>query len=440
MNHVCKKFSKGDVFDSLRDLIPAVSVRRVRTRQGEKLENRQFWALDDVSFEVKKGEAFGIIGGNGAGKSTILKLLSGIIKPTKGSVSIKGRLSALIEVGAGFHPDLTGRENIYLNGVILGMRREEIKTKFDEIVEFSDLAEFLDIPVKRYSSGMFARLGFSVAAHVEPDVLLVDEVISVGDYVFQKKCLKKMEDVVGSGATVIFISHNMRAVADLCDRCMLLEKGKVLTIGPTEKVVGAYLERSREREDDQGEKSVFISQCSVSSGGQGCLEFDSGQKALVEVEICARAQCEKLAVVVFLQDNNFYEIFNTSTERLGCGTFSLQPGETFRCAVELDLHLTHGMYHLGVMLYRYDIDKEYDTSLPAATIFVNPDRDVRGVVNLCPQVVTFESKAGGPTVVENRKDVFFRSPTRESGSSQESNRGGTPLWKSVQGFVRREDV
>jgi len=398
MEHVYKRFRKGEMFDSLRDLIPALTGRLAKGRKSDFLKVNEFWALEDISFQVQRGEAFGIIGGNGAGKSTILKLLTGIIKPTTGSLSVEGRLSALIEVGAGFHPDLTGRENIYLNGVILGMRREEIKRKFAEIVEFSGLAEFIDTPVKRYSSGMFARLGFSVAAHVEPDVLLVDEVISVGDYVFQKKCLKKMEEVLRSGATVIFISHNMRAVADLCDRCLLLEKGKVLTIGPTEKVIGAYLDRSRERQEDQQEKPVFISHCSVGNEDHQCVEFNSGQRALVEVEVSARRQCEKLAIVVFLQDDNFYEIFNTSTERLGYGAFSLQPGETFRCAIELDLHLTHGMFHLGVMVYRYDLQKEYDTWLPATTIFVTPDNDVRGGVNLYPNITVFEKTLPSPVL------------------------------------------
>src|SRR2546430_7181454 len=192
LSGVYKKFRKGEMYDSLRDLIPALPGKLFRRHPAESLAKKEFWAVKDVSFEVDRGEAFGIIGANGAGKSTILKLLSRIMRPTCGSITVDGRLSALIEVSAGFHPDLTGRENIFLNGTILGMTRVEIKRRFDAIVAFSGLEEFLDTPVKRYSSGMFARLGFAVAAHVEPDILIVDEVLSVGDYLFQQKCFQRM--------------------------------------------------------------------------------------------------------------------------------------------------------------------------------------------------------------------------------------------------------
>jgi lipopolysaccharide transport system ATP-binding protein len=196
-----KKFRKGELYTSLRDLIPALARRAVKGGLGKS----EFWALRDVNFQVERGEAFGIIGHNGAGKSTLLKHLCGILVPTSGELVVKGRLSALIEVGAGFHPDLTGRDNIYLNGTILGMTRAEIRSKFDAIVEFSELADFLDTPVKRYSSGMYARLGFAVAAHVEPDVLVVDEVLSVGDFVFQRKSVEKMRQVMKGGTTVVFV-------------------------------------------------------------------------------------------------------------------------------------------------------------------------------------------------------------------------------------------
>src|SRR4030065_92762 len=188
--NVYKKFRKGERNDSLRDLIPYLSKKAFLKSKGDKLQEREFWALKDVSFQLKKGEAPGIIGPNGAGKSTILKLLSGILRPNKGEIRIHGRLSALIEVGAGFHPDLTGRENIYLNGAILGMRKEEIRNRFDEIVEFSGISEFIDTPVKRYSSGMYARLGFSIAAHVDPEILLIYEVLSVGGFSFPLKLLE----------------------------------------------------------------------------------------------------------------------------------------------------------------------------------------------------------------------------------------------------------
>jgi lipopolysaccharide transport system ATP-binding protein len=202
----------------------------------------EFWALKDVSFDVKQGEAIGIIGRNGAGKSTLLKLLSRITEPTRGRINIKGRVASLLEVGTGFHPELTGRENIYLNGAILGMSRVEIKKKFDEIVAFAEIERFLDTPVKRYSSGMYVRLAFAVAAHLEPEILIVDEVLAVGDATFQKKCLGKMGDVATKeGRTVLFVSHSMQAIAQLTKRCILLSKGEIQFDGHTDKAVGLYL-------------------------------------------------------------------------------------------------------------------------------------------------------------------------------------------------------
>ena len=201
----------------------------------------QFWALKDVSFEVKRGEVVGIIGRNGAGKSTLLKILSRITEPTEGQVRINGRVGALLEVGTGFHPELTGRENIYLNGAILGMRKAEIVHKFDEIVAFAEIEKFIDTPVKRYSSGMYVRLAFAVAAHLEPEILIVDEVLAVGDAAFQKKCLGKMGDVAREGRTVLFVSHNMAAVENLCGRAMHLEEGAVAFGGLSHQVVERYL-------------------------------------------------------------------------------------------------------------------------------------------------------------------------------------------------------
>ncbi len=200
-----------------------------------------FWALKDVSFSVNQGEAIGIIGRNGAGKSTLLKILSQITPPTEGKITCRGRIASLLEVGTGFHPELTGRENIYMNGAILGMRRSEIARKFDEIVAFSEIERFLDTPVKRYSSGMYVRLAFAVAAHLEPDILVVDEVLAVGDTGFQKKCLGKMGDVAKHGRTVFFVSHNMNAIQQLTQKCLYLENGRVRDFAPTSKVVSEYL-------------------------------------------------------------------------------------------------------------------------------------------------------------------------------------------------------
>jgi lipopolysaccharide transport system ATP-binding protein len=206
-----------------------------------------FSALDDVSFEVKRGEVLGVVGRNGAGKSTLLKILSRITEPSSGRVTLNGRVSSLLEVGTGFHPELTGRENIFLNGSILGMSRAEVRARFDEIVAFADVTKFLDTPVKRYSSGMYVRLAFAVAAHLEPEIMVVDEVLAVGDIAFQQKCLGKMSEVAGGGRTVLFVSHNMTAVQALCPRAILLESGRLVADGATAEIVSAYMDRRERR-------------------------------------------------------------------------------------------------------------------------------------------------------------------------------------------------
>lgn len=211
--------------------------------QSSKNESKLVWALEDINFKVKQGEVLGIIGKNGAGKSTLLKLLSKVTSPTSGQITLNGRVSSLLEVGTGFHPELTGRENVYLNGAILGMTKKEIAAKFDDIVAFSGVEQYIDTPVKRYSSGMYVRLAFAVAAHLEPDVLIVDEVLAVGDVDFQKKCIGKMKEVAGGGRTVLFVSHNMEAVKNLCSRALLLEHGRIVEEGTPSEVIAAYLSR-----------------------------------------------------------------------------------------------------------------------------------------------------------------------------------------------------
>jgi lipopolysaccharide transport system ATP-binding protein len=224
-------------------MLPLRAARSLTSRNGKSKNGRAntIWALRDVSFEVKRGEVIGVIGRNGAGKSTLLKVLSRITEPTSGEVDIYGRVGSLLEVGTGFHPELTGRENIFLNGAILGMRKAEIVRKFDEIVAFAEIEKFVDTPVKHYSSGMYVRLAFSVAAHLEPDILVVDEVLAVGDMNFQRKCLNKMQDVGQQGRTVLFVSHNMAAVNRLCQRAILLSEGAVINDGPAPQVTHEYL-------------------------------------------------------------------------------------------------------------------------------------------------------------------------------------------------------
>src|SRR5579862_7120382 len=230
-------------YSALRDVIADKVLNAFRPTRIKALATvEDFWALKDVSFEVKRGEVLGIIGRNGAGKSTLLKILSRITEPSEGRVTINGRVASLLEVGTGFHPELTGRENIYLNGAILGMTRAEIRRKFDEIVTFAEIEKFLDTPVKRYSSGMYVRLAFAVAAHLEPEILVIDEVLAVGDAEFQKKCLGKMGEVAGGGRTVLFVSHNMAAVQALCRRGVMLSNGRLLRQGEMREVISAYID------------------------------------------------------------------------------------------------------------------------------------------------------------------------------------------------------
>ncbi len=237
---------KRERYTALRDVMMHTlrgigeRLRHPLSPNRETTDIEEFWALRDIDLEIEQGDRVGIIGRNGAGKSTLLKVLSRITEPTSGRITIEGRIASLLEVGTGFHPELSGRENIYLNGAILGMSRAEIQRKFDEIVAFSGVEKFLDTPVKRYSSGMYVRLAFAVAAHLEPEILVVDEVLAVGDAEFQKKCLGKMEDVAKGGRTVLFVSHNMNAIRNLCGRSVLLSQGRLIEAGPTDEVIEKY--------------------------------------------------------------------------------------------------------------------------------------------------------------------------------------------------------
>jgi len=244
VRHIGKQYRLGgpqEKYHTIRDAI-VNSVKAPFKTFHRAPPEEEFWALKDVSFEVKKGEVIGIIGRNGAGKSTLLKILSRITTPTEGEVDIYGRVGSLLEVGTGFHPELTGRENIFLSGSILGMRKREIEKKFDEIVRFAEIEKFIDTPVKRYSSGMYVRLAFAVAAHLDPEILVVDEVLAVGDLAFQKKCLGKMKDVAKGGRTVLFVSHNMGAIRSLCEIAILLNNGKIMKTGTADEVVRVYEE------------------------------------------------------------------------------------------------------------------------------------------------------------------------------------------------------
>jgi lipopolysaccharide transport system ATP-binding protein len=277
---------------------PALRVDQVRKSVHGTPEHNgdddYIWALRDINFEVKQGEVLGIIGRNGAGKSTLLKILSRVTAPTTGECRVKGRIASLLEVGTGFHPELTGRENIYLNGAILGMTKGEIGRKFDEIVNFSEVEKYIDTPVKRYSSGMYVRLAFAVAAHLDPEILIVDEVLAVGDAAFQKKCLGKMQDVSKGGRTVLFVSHNMGAVSSLCEQAFLLKDGELIYKGPTEQTISLYLSNMVEqsaiavknRTDRRGDgKGRYIGIRFVNSNGRQVTQISSGDDLAIRLDI-----------------------------------------------------------------------------------------------------------------------------------------------------------
>jgi lipopolysaccharide transport system ATP-binding protein len=276
----------------------------LKSRRDAKLKQVDFWALRNVSLRINQGEVVGIIGRNGAGKSTLLKLLSRITEPTEGRFRIQGRTASLLEVGTGFHQELTGRENIYLNGAILGMTRAEIAQKFDQIVDFSEIDEFLDTPVKRYSSGMYVRLAFAVAAHLEPEVLIVDEVLAVGDAAFQKKCLGKMGNLAQSGRTVLFVSHNMDAVQALCQRAILFHDGKIQADGNVENVVEDYFARFSSGSSQQmhGAHGLAIEKVTLKNdGGVEARQFCPGEDLIVEIEFNAQKCLEMPYLILIVQ-------------------------------------------------------------------------------------------------------------------------------------------
>jgi len=381
---VWKKFKKGEMYDSLRDLIPALAKGLFSRNNRGDLQKREFWALQDVSFQVPRGEAFGIIGANGAGKSTILKLLSKILRPNRGRIATHGRLSALIEVGAGFHPDLTGRENVYLNGAILGMKRQEISRKFDEIVEFAGIGDFIDTPVKRYSSGMYARLGFAVAAHVDPDILLVDEVLSVGDMQFQEKCLERMLRIAREGTTVIFVSHNLQAVQMLCGRTLLLRAGRITAVGPPRDVLIQYVQTI------QGGGGA-----SVSGGPIGDVRlenecgaiadvFGPGDPALLKftVEVPAPIEEYLLAFIVQrLSDGQPLCDYNLRLEEVG--QCSKRAGRV-QSALRFNVNLLRGAYGILLNLYHCPTSSFLVHRQNAGFFSVNETTSYGGIVHLNP--------------------------------------------------------
>ena len=324
------------------------------SRRGPDPTHEEFWALKDVSFEINQGDRVGIIGRNGAGKSTLLKILSRITEPTTGRVKIQGRVASLLEVGTGFHPELTGRENVYLNGAILGMGKAEIKRKFDEIVGFAEVEKFLDTPVKRYSSGMYVRLAFAVAAHLEPEILIVDEVLAVGDAQFQKKCLGKMGDVGKEGRTVLFVSHNMAAIQHLCQKVMLLNAGEIIGVGDPEVLVDKYLSDSAnmsqtslvERKDRQGSGDIRFTAVRIQNEKEDVDSFISGKYAKITCYFENRLQrdLKNLQIAIGIDDHLGNRIAHLNNEATN-DFFSIVPAHVNCVEVQIGrLPLTQGRY------------------------------------------------------------------------------------------------
>ena len=332
-------------------------------RIGEKgyKKNEKFTALDGVSFDVKKGETIGLIGRNGAGKSTLLKLLSRVTAPTEGEIRIKGKISSMLEVGTGFHPELTGRENVYLNGAILGMSRKEVDERIEDIIEFSECRQFIDTPVKRYSSGMFVKLAFSVAAHLNSDIMLMDEVLAVGDMAFQKKCIEKMVSVAkDEGKTIIYVSHNMQTIRQLCSRCVVLDKGKVIFNGDVEDAINVYLK------NDEVTAKVFndFTDChkydfltdkvimdSLEVLGKETCHFKDDEKIKFRLKFHANEDVDKLSFRMMVH-NNDQMITATSV----CYNFMrCKKGETYEPVFEMDVStLSNGLYKVIPVLFEMD--------------------------------------------------------------------------------------
>jgi lipopolysaccharide transport system ATP-binding protein len=328
---------------------------------GQRYIREQFWALKDVSFEVRQGEVLGIIGKNGAGKSTLLKILARVTHPTAGRAEISGRVGSLIEVGTGFHPELTGRENIFLNGAILGMKRVEILQKFDAIVGFAEIDRFLDTPVKRYSSGMYMRLAFSIAAHLDPEILIVDEVLAVGDAAFQKKCLGKMEKVASEGRTVLFVSHNMPAVISLCNRALLLESGKLTAEGTPASIVQQYLDKEMatsvipldQREDRSGDGSARIEYLKVESTDPDKI-IRSGSCLKLTIGYSSERPVQRPQFVVSIYDQMETGIFLLHNDFVGGLPETLPPRGSVTCLTE-PINLTPGRCFMHIELLKGNV-------------------------------------------------------------------------------------
>jgi len=392
VSHISKQYRIGKGLTSLREMF---------TTHKDSRSKKYRWAVKDVNFELQPGESLGIIGPNGAGKTTILKILSQVTHPTNGEIYVNGRLSALIELGAGFHPDLTGRDNIYLNGTILGMRRSEIKNRFDEIVDFAGIGEYLDTPVKRYSSGMYARLGFAIAAHVDPKVLLVDEVLAVGDYAFQTKCYALMERLRKNGTALIFVSHNMEAVRRVCDRGIVMYRGEAIYDGKSADAVVAYSDAIRQtarrtQVDVPGEEGlsqrvmtfdVEVESVSlIDSEGHAVTTIQSGRHATIVVNVLIHKDVHQPIFSLIIRTPDGKVVYDTTTSWMKVQTPDFLAGERYSVEYALNLPLLNGTYELSVDIASADLSHFYDCLERAMGFSIVGSNGAQGLVDLGAQI------------------------------------------------------
>lgn len=335
--------------------------------RGRRARYEEFWALRGIDFTVPTGTTFGVIGSNGSGKSTLLKCLTGILTPDKGSVTVKGRISALLELGAGFHPELSGRENVFMNGAILGLSKKEITAKFDDIVEFAGLENFIDTPVKNYSSGMFVRLGFAVAAHVEPEVLLIDEVLSVGDESFQRKCAERIEQFRREGRTIVFVSHGLVQVEQLCETCAWLEKGELKMVGPSAEVISMYQGDSHHAQRVEGElgqrwgsgEAQIVAVRVCDSDGRTSSVLTTMEGASIEVDLSSHMPLQDPVVTLRIDTLSGHPVWGSSTRRNGL-SLGMLDGPA-KVSIRMDsLPLLEGVYDLTVGLTDHTEMHPYD--------------------------------------------------------------------------------
>lgn len=379
---VWKKFRKGERHDSLRDLLPSL-VRRVARGHApaDLIDDQEFWALRDVSFEVKPGEALGIIGPNGAGKSTTLKLLTKILKATRGHALVRGRVGAMIEVAAGFHPDLTGRENIFLQGAIMGMKRAEVARKLDEIIEFAGVSEFVDTPVKRYSSGMNARLGFSIAAHLEPEVLIVDEVLSVGDTAFQERCLERMFAFRQAGTTIVFVSHDLQAIATLCSHALYLER-ETKAIGPTADVLASYVQAASRRQVENKGAAVSVTGASLINIEDSKMRIPPGASLTLRVDYNVHHPLDDITLGMILYRSTDHEIVYEATIAGKDIGFPSQRNGPVSVDLSFTANLTRGQYHVECYVLHTPTHEYLSRLSPAAILNIFETRTCRGIADI----------------------------------------------------------